>query len=194
MSGINKWSIGCRCCGGGPCADGQICITSKNACSPFGLLPGATVTIKRSSDGSVIGSCVTDAITAQCCVTVPGSDTYDIIVSKSSCSTTKLLAQPVGCGATVNLDAGLYCGGSACVVFDAASCLVSTPLPGVTITISGPDSGVVVTGSDGKATWCTGTPGTYSYTASMPPRWTDKTGSFTITSSLCGGGSQLIHI
>lgn len=182
----------CTCAPSGPCLDGQICLTVNNCCSPFGPISGAGVSVTRHSTGAAIGSCTTNS-SGQCCVTVPGNDSYDIAVSKGGSAPHTILNVYVGCAATVNQTSCVYIPGpiNACYVFTVLGCSGGGGLDGANVNVTGPKGGGGVTDSSGQYTFCTDTPGTYSYTISKT-RFITQTGSFAISGTACstpGGGN-----
>lgn len=127
---------------------------------------GYSIVVEDHATGTVVASESITSTTVQpvCFALPPGS--YDVAATKSGCQGASWTSQPVTCGATTPLSASALCARGSIVFSVASTC--GGALPGASIAISGPDTGTVTTGSDGKATYYSAKTGQFSATITHP--------------------------
>ncbi|WP_165235376.1 MSCRAMM family protein [Aquisphaera insulae] len=178
-------------CGCTTSCSGQICVAVTKACGGAAI-SGATVSVTRHSDGAPIGTTTTDA-SGNACVSISADDYYDVAVSATGCGGRSLVNQHCAC-TTNSLAIALYCSPTAGRTFTVKGCN-NQPLPGATVSLSGPASASGTTDASGQWTWYPTITGTYTLTISPPSspplnRFNTFTSTYPV-SSLCTSASPV---
>lgn len=172
-----KFSPGCKCCNTA-CTSGSVCgVITGDGCGGGGFA-GATITVK-SSTGTTIGTCTTDA-SGTCCVAIPNSGTYDVTCDLPGASQLSGSVS-ASCGMNNNVDFAFPANslGTVCVSCHTCDCTGNTPVAGATISVTGGVTASATTDASGAACLKIGV-GSYSATITYPSGFT-HTQSFSVS-------------